>query len=253
MALIKEKFTHGRSVIHRIDPRFKVVGASLFSMQTAVLDRFEALAGALAISIVLMGLGKLNLRHVGKSLLVLGGFLSLIWIMVPITFEGETLYQWGPVQFMKPGILFSAQITIKSVSILIALMVLITTMPPATLGHALNRLWMPHKMIHLFLFTYRYIFVIEQEYQKILRAIKIRGFKAGTNLHTYRTFAYIAGMLFVRATARADRVQQAMLCRGFKGIFYSMQEFPAHAGNWIFMTLMMLSMLLVVMLEWGFI
>lgn len=250
MGLIDEKFVIGQSVIHKIDPRIKVVCATMYSMVTAVLYRFESLMGSLILSILLVLIAKLSMKDVGKRLLVLSGFLILIWIMVPVTFEGETLFKWGPLNFMKPGILLSAQITMKSISILMVLMVLIATMSPATLGHALHRLYIPEKIVHLFLFTYRYIFVIEQEYHRILRAIKIRNFKAGTNMHTYQTIAYILGMLFVRATARAERIQHAMRCRGFRGKFYSLQEFPSHGGNWIFMTLMIVAIFLIVIIEW---
>ena len=86
--------------------------------------------------------------------------------------------------------------------------------------------------------TYRYVFVLEQEYQRLMRAVKIRGFQPATNLHTYRTYAYVVGMLFVRAAERAERVQQAMLCRGFKRKFYCLQEFKAGRGGLIFSLLM---------------
>ena len=59
--------------------------------------------------------------------------------------------------------------------------------------------------------------VLEEEYQRLARAARIRGFRAGTDLHTYRTYAYLVGMLFVRAADRAERVRNAMLCRGFNG------------------------------------
>ncbi|MGD9241015.1 MAG: energy-coupling factor transporter transmembrane component T, partial [Desulfobacterales bacterium] len=83
-----------------------------------------------------------------------------------------------------------------------------------------------------------YIFVIEHEYLRLMRAAKIRGFRPGTNVNTYRTFAYIIGMLFVRSAARAERVHQAMLCRGFKGKFYSLQEFQIGSASWAFAIIM---------------
>ncbi len=43
-----------------------------------------------------------------------------------------------------------------------------------------------------------------------MRAIKIRGFVRGTSLHCYKTCAYLIGMLFVRASARAERVYQVI-------------------------------------------
>ena len=105
------------------------------------------------------------------------------------------------------------------------------------------------KLVHLLLRTYRYIFVIEQEYQRMVRAAKIRGFRPGTNVHTYKTFAYCIAMLFVRAAARADRVYRAMRCRGFNGRLYCLADFPPHPSNWVFASLMTVSVIGLVLLE----
>ena len=98
--------------------------------------------------------------------------------------------------------------------------------------------------------NYRYIFVLEQEYLRLIRAAKIRGFQPKTNLQTYRTFAYVIGMLLVRATARAQRVHQAMLCRGFKGTFYTLQEYRAGAAGLVFSVLMAAIIIVLVWMEW---
>ena len=84
----------------------------------------------------------------------------------------------------------AAQITLKSNAILLALVALVTTMNFSILGYALNWLHVSDKIVHLLLMTYRYVFVIDQEYQRLIRAARIRGFQPGTNLHTYKTYAY---------------------------------------------------------------
>ena len=131
-----------------------------------------------------------------------------------------------------------------------AFMALVGTMTFATLGYALDHLHISGKLVHLFLLTYRYIFVIEQEYQRLLRAARMRSFRPGTNMHSYKTYAYIIGMLFVRASARARRVHQAMICRGFKGRFYCMQEFRWAGYDRLFFTLMTLISVGQIYLQW---
>ena len=127
------------------------------------------------------------------------------------------------------------KITIKSISILFLFMALIATMTVASLGNGLHRIHVPDKMVFLVLMTYRYISVIEQEYKRLLRAAKFRGFNPGTNLHSYKTFAYLAGMLFVRASLRAQRVHQAMLCRGFNQKFHTLDDYPPNRLNLLFL------------------
>jgi len=68
-------------------------------------------------------------------------------------------------------------------------------------------------------------------------------------MHTYKTYAYLIGMIFVRAAARAQRVHQAMICRGFKGKFYSLYKFSSTGLSWIFSTVMTGFLIALVFLE----
>ena len=177
-------------------------------------------------------------------------FLLLLWLVLPWSYEGERLITVGPVVITHPGVILCAQISLKTIALMVAFMALVATMSVDTLGHALNRLRLPDKMVHMLLITYRYLFVIEQEYQRLLRAIKIRNFRPKTNLHSYRTYAYLVGMLFVRASERARRVHCAMICRGFHGRFYSLRQFSPHLRNHVFSLSTALALILLVTLEW---
>jgi len=247
--MIQEPFAVGVSLLHRLDPRARIVFATAYSCVVAVSHRFLVLLFALVVSILLICLARLSMREVGRRLAVVFWFLLLIWAVLPITFEGEPLYQAGPLTFTRPGVVLAAQITLKSATILLAFMALIATMTIVTLGQALNRLRLPEKLVHLLLMTYRYIFLINQEYQRLWTAIKIRGFRSGTNIHSYKTYAYLIGMLFVRASVRAQRVNLAMRCRGFKGRFYSLDDFTFSGQNLLFSLLMTALIIGLIVLE----
>jgi cobalt/nickel transport system permease protein len=208
-----------------MDPRLKIVAATVFSVQTAISDNFTTLIIALIFGITMAILARLNFWMVFKRLLIVNGFIFFLWLVLPFTFPGDPLFSVGPMDYTLSGVILSARITLKSNAILLSLIALTGTSYLATLGYALNQLKLPDKIIYLFLITYRYIFVIEQEYQRLIRAARVRCFEPGTNLHTYRTYAYLIGMLFVRASARAERVYHAMLCRGFAGKFHTLREF----------------------------
>jgi cobalt/nickel transport system permease protein len=223
--MLNESFSMGDSQIHRLDPRLKVVFATVYSFVVALSEAFPALAAALVISCLLTGLARLNFMEVIRRAAIANALILLLWIVVPLTFEGKPMFHMGPVPVIREGVVLSARITLKCNAILLAFMALVASTPVATLGYALNRLRVPGKIIHLLLLTYRYVFVIDQEYKRLVRAARIRGFRPGTNMHTYRTYAYMIGMLFVRASARADRVHEAMVCRGFRGKFYCLGEF----------------------------
>lgn len=247
--MIQEPFAVGASWIHRLDPRFRIVVAFVISMVIALSSEFPALITAFAVSALLVCLAGLNVREVLKRLFSIVGFMLLIWAVLPFTYEGEPFYHVGPLVLTRPGVFLSARITVKSITILLIFLSLVSTMTIATLGHALGRLSIPGKLVQLLLMTYRYIFVIEQEYQRLTTAIKIRGFRSRTNLHSYKTYAYLIGMLFVHASVRAQRVQNAMLCRGFKGRFYSLVEYKSSPRNWFFLFTMIGIIILLILME----
>jgi cobalt/nickel transport system permease protein len=232
--MISEPFATGESQIHVLDPRLRIVIALLYSVCIAVASQFSVLIVAMLLAIVLILLARLTLSTVLYRIAVVNVFIAFLWLLLPITFDGRTLYAIGPIAISYEGVRLAAQITLKSNSIVLVLMALMATMPIATLGHALEHLRVPSKIVHLLLMTYRYIFVIELEYTKLRSALKIRGFQPKTTLHTYKTYAYLIGMLFVRAAARAERVHRAMMCRGFKGKFYCLQRFPTSRYNTVF-------------------
>ncbi len=238
--MLSEPFAIGNSVIHRIDPRFRLVSVFLYSIAAAVIYGFPALAAAAVFSLVLLRAARLDGKAVLKRLALVNGFVLLFWLILPFTAKGDILYTAGPLTIYEPGVIMALQITLKSNAIIMAFIALVSTMSFSTLGHALNNLGFPKKFVFLFVLTYRYIFVIEQEYQKIWRSIKIRGFSPNTTIHCYKTYAYMIAMIFVRASARADRVYRAMLCRGFDGRFYTLSHFPASKKNGLFLAALFL-------------
>jgi len=248
--MISESFAVGNSMLHRLDPRLRVVFATVFSFFVALSKQFPTLVGALMISLILICFSELDIWEVVKRLTVVNVFNLMIWLLLPFTYEGAPLFHLWFFTGSYEGVVLAAQITFKSNTILLAFIGLIATMSIATLGHALNRIFIPAKIVYLLLMTYRYVTVIEQEYQRLIIAAKVRGFLPKSNMHTYKTYAYMFGMLLVRAMARAERVYQAMLCRGFKGKFYCISEFSFTRLDWIWSAFLLIIVTILGVLEW---
>ena len=248
--MIEEGFINGDSIIHRLDPRIKIILSSAFSIVVAVSDRFMALIPAVILAFFFVLLAGLSLKKVCFRLLIVNGLILLLWLFLPFTFGSEQLFAIGPLNATREGIIYSALITLKSNAIILALIALIASMSIFTLGHAMRNLHVPSKLIHLFLFTFRYIHVIYLEYQRLMNALKIRGFNPGTNIHTYKTYAYLVGMLLVKSYDRAERVKSAMLCRGFSGRFYDLSEFSFRPRDWVIVVLLLLATTCIGLLQW---
>jgi cobalt/nickel transport system permease protein len=248
--VIDEGFLHGDSVIHRLDPRVKTLVAMVFSVVVATSDRILALVPAVLIALALIFLAGLPKKRVFTRLLLVNGLILLLWFFLPFTFEGRPLITIGPLVATREGITHAILITLKSNTIVLSLMALIATMSIFTLGRALRHLRVPAKIVHLFFFAYRYVHVVGVEYQRLTRTVKVRGFQPGTNMNTYRTYAYLVGMLLVKSHDRAERIRAAMLCRGFSGRFHGLRQFDFKSSDLVIMVLMLLAFAGVALLQW---
>ena len=222
---MEERFAQGGSFIHKRDPRGKIVIATLFITAVALAQSFVAVSAALFVAFVLVLLSRISLVSVFKRILLLNSFTLFLWVSLPLTFGGSDTISFASLSLSRDGVLLAALITLKTNSIVFSIIALLSTSTIADLGHALDKLLFPKKLCFILLFSYRYIFVIYQEYNRLLRAAKMRCFSPKTNIHTYRTFAYLYGMTLVNSYNRSQRVHQAMLLRGFNGQLKSLQRY----------------------------
>jgi cobalt/nickel transport system permease protein len=245
-----DNFATGDSFLHRFDPRVKLVVAVLFSVVVAVADKYSCLVTAFSVSVALLLFARLSLKQVGLRLLVVNAFILFLWLFLPFTYGGEELFSIGPLHATREGIAYALLITVKSNTIVLALIALLATTPIITLGHALSHLYVPDKLIHLLFFTVRYLQVLHLEYDRLRDAMRIRAFKPGTNVHTYRSLAYLIGMLLIKSFDRADRIRKAMLCRGFHGKYYLLSHFELHRIDVIMLVIMMCIISGLASLQW---
>lgn len=235
MASIAEPFASGDSFIHRIDPRMRLICAMAITLPVALLNSIDPALITLATGVLFVLMARLPLSNVLKRLCVINVFILFLWLFLPFSQPGETIWSVGPFNVSREGIALALLITVKSNGIVLTLMALMGTIAIQDLGPAMQQLKIPNKLCHILLFTYRYIFVIHQEYTTMRRSMLARGFKPKTNSHTYRSYAWLVGMLLVKSWDRAERVHGAMRCRGFQGRFYTLKEFSTHPIDFVFL------------------
>jgi cobalt/nickel transport system permease protein len=230
-----EYFSIGSSFLHRADVRFKMISAFIFSTVVALCQSLLAPLLALVIGLIMLLIARLPFLQVVKRLMVVNLFSLLFWITLPLSVPGDPFGQWGPFVISRPGIALATLITLKTNAIVLAFLALVATSGVAAIGHGLAALKMPTRFCMLLLFTYRYIFVLHQEYQRLRRAALLRGFRPATSMHTYRTYGNLLGMTLVKSWQRGLRVQQAMVLRGFQGRFYVLEGRSLVASDWTFL------------------
>ena len=245
-----EPFAQGTSSLHRLDPRVKIVVACLFSFVVAFSYDPIILGVSLLSAVSVLFAATLPLRDVLRRLAVVNGFIAVLWVFLPFTTPGRPIFSVFGLNASLEGVTDALLITIKSNSIVIACVTLLGTSSVFSLVHALQGLRVPDKLVHMFFFSYRYIHVIHREYVRLHNAMKVRCFRPRNNLHTYRSLAYLIGMLFLKSHERSQRIYHAMLCRGFKGRFYTREQRVVRGRDWLFLILSLLFITGLVVVQW---
>ncbi len=240
-----EEFAWGNTLIHRLDPRVKLIAAMPVAVLVALMQDIAGPARGLALAVALAALARLNVRKVLARLAVVNVFVLMLWAFLPFSHPGEEVFAIGPLGATREGLLLAAAITLKTNAIVLATMALLGTSQVMDLAHALVHMRFPAKLVHLFFFFYRYLGVLHDEYARLRTAMKVRAFKPRTSAHTYRSYAWLLGMLLVRSYERSERIYQAMLCRGFHGHFPVLHHFRLHALDLAFALAMALSIVVV--------
>lgn len=235
-----EEFAEGNSFFHRLDPRVKFITIMPYIFVIAIVHGSIGPFLALILSLLMIVFTRISIKKLLSRLIVVNTFIFILWIFLPFSHPGDVVFHIGHLTATREGFLYALSITFKANAIVLATIAILGTSEVFSLAHALVRLKMPDKLVHLFFFFYRYISVLHEEYERLKNAIAIRAFKAKTNTHTYRTYSYLVGMLIVRSYDRSQRIYRAMLCRGFKGKFPTVSHFKLKRGDLLFGLLMVL-------------
>jgi len=246
-----ETYLKGDSPLRLIDPRFRVVAALGFTLLVAIGSSFEVLGAALLLAVLVSLASNLPPAPTIRRIVLLNIFMLLLFLFLPLSATGEVLFRLGPLAWSSKGVRIAAVIALKANTIVLTYTALLSTIDPVRLGHALHRLKVPEKLVHLLLFTIRYIDVVHHEYDRLVQAMRIRCFRPRLSLHTLRTYGYLFGMLLVNSFDRSDRVVAAMKCRGFRGRFYSLSEFSTGGGEAVFAVFAIAALLLLGWIEWA--
>jgi cobalt/nickel transport system permease protein len=227
------------SPLARRDPRWKLAGFVIAVATTAAIGNVAAVAVSFIIALALVAIGRVPLSWYAGRLGPLVPFLLLFGLLMPLMVRGgEPLAQFGPIEISQRGVRAAALICLKALAILTFVLVLLTSAPFHVTLQAAHALHVPGLLVQLTLLTYRYLFVLVAEFRRLRTALRVRGFRSRMNAHSYRTVAHVAGALLVRSHERAERVGQAMRCRGFDGTFRSLVEFRTTLADVRFFALM---------------
>jgi cobalt/nickel transport system permease protein len=211
----------GDSPIHRLDPRWKLAALGPAVLAVSFVHSLTIASAALGAAAVLAFVARLPALWVGRRLGAIVLALGPIVVLLPI------------VQGIE-GVRVALLLLAKGMAVVLLVLVLLGTGPLPTTVQAAQSLGLHGTLVQIALLSYRYLFVLADEFDRLRRALRLRGFRAGTNRHTYRTVGHVVGTLLVRSAERAEGVAHAMRCRGFDGRFRSLCDFRTRLRDVVF-------------------
>ncbi|RKK06182.1 cobalt ECF transporter T component CbiQ [Pseudoroseomonas wenyumeiae] len=214
------------------DLRLRIVAAFAVVGCLSQLRSLPVAAGALAAVMLLAWLHRSG-QPSWRRLLHLEGFLLLLFVTLPFSVAGQPLFSLGPVVASFEGVSRAALIVCKVSASMLVIVTMLREDEPVRLAVALRGLHVPEPAVRLFMLTARYLELIRGEAQRLHDAMRMRGFRPRGNRHTWRSYGNLLGMLLVRALARAQRVEEAMLCRGYDGRFPRVAQPPPAPRDWM--------------------
>lgn len=233
--MIREPLAGIRSPIHALDPRARLAACVGLSLVAALAHDMAAPVLILAFGLTATLLSRPPLAYALRQTLAVNVFILFLWLILPLTAPGAPLGRIAGLEISREGVHLALLITLKSNAVYFCLLALLSTIPVTALGQAMTALRVPAKLAFLFVFTYRYLHVIAEEYAQMMTVASLRGFVPATDRRTYRTYGALVAMVLVRAYDRAQRVYQAMLLRGFTGVFPSLHRFHATRADALFL------------------
>ena len=222
---------HGSSApMGRFDPRWKLAALVPATLAAALLQSVPPAFTALLLALVLVLLGGMPWNWYARRMATLALFLAPFVVWVPWLVPGSG-WDIGPIHLSSSGLALAALIVLKALTIMTLMLVLWATAPLDSTLKAAHALHVPGLIVQLIVLTYRYVFLLGEELSRLRIALRVRGYRNRPNLHSYRTVGHVTGALLIRSYERAERVGQAMRCRGFDGRYRSLAAFRTTAAD----------------------
>ncbi|MGN0677774.1 MAG: energy-coupling factor transporter transmembrane component T family protein [Ruminococcus sp.] len=216
------------SIIHRLDPRYKIVMIMIYMIMIFSGDSVICLAIGFVYTALAVALTKISLKVYFKSIKPVFPFL-LFTALLNILFirDGDIYFQWQFIKITSEGINTSIFMIVRIILLLAGTSVLTYSTSPIVLTDAIERLLSPlkkikfpvHELAMMMSIALKFIPVLIEETNKIISAQKARGAEldSGNIIAKAKSLIPILVPLLISSFRRAEELATAMECRCYNG------------------------------------
>ena len=215
------------SVLHRLDPRVKLVGTFAFLVSLFVGEGIVAYAIATVFLAIVIKLSKVPFKMILKGLKAI-----IIILLITVSFnlfltDGEIIFKLRFLKITKEGVSVAFFMALRLIYLVIGASLMTLTTTPNDLTDGLESVLGPlkkikvpvHEISMIMSIALRFIPILMEETDRIMKAQKARGadFETGNLIQKAKAMIPLLVPLFISAFRRANDLAMAMEARCYRG------------------------------------
>lgn len=216
------------SLIHRLDPRVKLLAVLCYTVFLFLNDSVPGYAVNIMVLAVIIKTTKVPLKQMIKGLKsIMFLLLFSVFFMVFFTKGDDMLFHFGIISISWQGILLAVKICLRIFLLIIMSTILTLSTTPTDIADGLekscrplNKIKVPvHEIAMMITIALKFIPILMEETDKIMRAQKARGadFETGGFMDKAKSLIPIFIPLIVSSVKRSMDLAMAMEARCYRG------------------------------------
>ena len=241
------------SLIHRLDPRVKIVATMIFIISLFVVEDWVGyLVSALFLGMCIL-VSKVPFGYIVKGLKAIVILLVITMFFNMVFTPGDPLVQFWRITITVQGLRMAAKMGVRLIFLIIGSSLMTLTTTPNQLTNAIERLLKPlaflipvHEIAMMMSIALRFIPILMEETDKIMKAQMARGadFESGNLVKKVRSMVPLLVPLFISAFRRANDLAMAMEARCYHGgkgrtqmkpLVYGGRDYGAYGVMWAYL------------------
>ena len=217
----------GKSWVHRLDPRIKIIATLLFIIELFIVDNFIGFVIAGGVLAVVIAVSKVPVGYIMRGLKPIILILVFTFALNMFMVDGTILWQWKFLKITEEGLRLAVFMAIRLILLLMGSSLLTLCTRPLALTDGIERLLSPfskiglpaHDIAMMMTIALRFIPTLLEEADKIIKAQQARGadFESGNLIHRVKSLIPVLVPLFVSALRIAMDLAMAMEARCYHG------------------------------------
>lgn len=215
------------SVVHKLDPRTKIIGTFVFMAGLFTIRDFDAYLVVMAALLITIISSKVPIRYVMKGLRPLMVLITVTFLINLLMTSGQVFFALGPITMTWEGLRQGVFMALRLIFLIVGTSLLTLTTSPITLTDGIEQLLNPlkrirvpaHELAMMMTIALRFIPTLLEETDKIMKAQMARGadFESGNLINRAQSLVPLLVPLFISSFRRADDLAMAMEARCYRG------------------------------------